>query len=50
MSRAVIPEPFPVVIPDTTWGDLQQRLARTRRFEQPADMAWELGTDAAYLR
>ena len=43
-------EPFEVRVAEPVLDDLRSRLGRTRWPEQPADKAWELGVDIAYLR
>ncbi|MCW0233650.1 MAG: epoxide hydrolase [Ferrovibrio sp.] len=43
-------EKFTIAIPEAALADLKQRLARTRFPAEPADAAWQYGSNGAYMR
>ncbi|WP_341915917.1 epoxide hydrolase family protein [Ferrovibrio terrae] len=43
-------EKFSIAIPEAALADLKDRLARTRFPAEPADAAWQYGSNGAYMR
>lgn len=43
-------QPFRIEIPDAALADLKDRLARTRFPVEPADAAWQYGSNGRYMR